>query len=348
MCSCDGRRVLRKMRRALTLLAALPTTTSLSTPAGGWQAEAARLNAQAAQLRAEAGVLQESLLEERRAREQQALEPAVAVVAPSWDYPMVHGKVVLAEKELVLRWQLRDGGTRADLEVLDAGGCEVARGSGDVRYTSSRHGAGETVSFVATSGDFAVVSTFECLAADDAQALGDEAAAHLAALRHAEFALAAAEPALRDLASFDPPRRLFPLLNPRSLASRAVSRVRTRNRRRDAERSRRLAQRTLLRAEKDAAYWQRIAAVAGGDQFVCSDGEARVLAPSGDVSVTGLAPLFDSWAPARRTTFRGSCDIVLAPGFGEPGAEEPARRSPRAGGRAGGARKSRRSAETAI
>ena len=58
------------MRRALTLLAALPTTKSLSTPAGGWQAEAARLNAQAAQLRAEAGVLQESLLEERRAREQ--------------------------------------------------------------------------------------------------------------------------------------------------------------------------------------------------------------------------------------------------------------------------------------
>ena len=112
--------------------------------------------------------------------------------------------------------------------------------------------------------------------------------------------------------------------------------------------SRRLAQRTLLRAEKDAAYWQRIAAVAGGDQFVCSDGEARVLAPSGDVSVTGLAPLFDSWAPARRTTFRGSCDIVLAPGFGEPGAEEPARRSPRAGGRAGGARKSRRSAETGV
>ena len=44
-----------------------------------------------------------------------------------------------------------------------------------MRYTSSRHGAGETVSFVATSGDFAVVSTFECLAADDAQALGDEA-----------------------------------------------------------------------------------------------------------------------------------------------------------------------------
>ena len=100
------------MRRALALLAVLPSTNSLSTPAGGWQAEAARLNAQAAQLRAEAGVLQESLLEERRAREQRALEPAVAVVAPSWDYPMVHGKVVLAEdRELVLRWQLRDGGT---------------------------------------------------------------------------------------------------------------------------------------------------------------------------------------------------------------------------------------------
>ena len=40
----------------------------------------------------------------------------MAVVAPSWDYPMVHGKVVLAkDKELVLRWQLRDGGTRAEL-----------------------------------------------------------------------------------------------------------------------------------------------------------------------------------------------------------------------------------------
>ena len=338
------------MRLQLALfLGGLGRALGLAAPQAGaanraqWAAEAERLSAQAATLRAEAGEMERALVETKRLREaaEEALNPKAAVPV-KWEWPLVTGTVELGGAELVLRWQLREKGATA-LEVLDAEGVRVASGAGDVVYSQSRHGRGAHVHFTARGDGFCVKARFESLSVEDAAAALDESAAHLSALRSAEAALAAADPALASLAKFDPPARLFPALNPRSIVSSVARSARLRNRRRDVARARRLAYRTLLRAQKDATYWERVATVAGGDQYVCNDGQVRVLAPSGTIDVTGLAPVFNTWAPSKRATFQGTCDIELKPG--SDGVPETKR--PRAGGRAGGARKSRR-AETAL
>ena len=123
-----------RLQLACIFLGGLGRALGLAAPQAGaanraqWAAEAERLSAQAATLRAEAGEMERALVETKRLREaaEEALNPKAAVPV-KWEWPLVTGTVELGGAELVLRWQLREKGATA-LEVLDAEGVRVASG----------------------------------------------------------------------------------------------------------------------------------------------------------------------------------------------------------------------------